>query len=44
MEELMPTSSNDAIRELLIIVIGLIIRAIEKRKIKKAANDAKSED
>jgi hypothetical protein len=43
MEELMPTSQSDAIRELLIIIVGLIVRAIEKRKIKRKAN-AKSED
>jgi hypothetical protein len=43
MEELIPTSSSDAIREIIIILFGLIVRAIEKRKIKKAKN-AQSED
>lgn len=43
MEELLPTSNADAIREVLLIVIGLIIRAIEKRKIKKSLN-AESEN
>jgi hypothetical protein len=40
MEELLPNTQPDAIRELLIIIIGLIIRAIEKRKMK--AKDAES--
>ena len=35
MEELIPNSQPDAIRELIIILIGLIIRAIEKRQLKK---------
>ena len=40
MEELLPNTNADVIRELLLIVFGLIVRAIEKRRIKKEA-DAK---
>jgi len=43
MDELLPTSNGDAIREVIIILIGLIIRAIEKRKLKKSVN-AESEN
>ena len=41
MEELLPTTTSDGVRELVIILIGLIVRLIEKRKLKKEA-DAKS--
>ena len=41
MEELMPTTTSDGVREIVIILIGLIVRLIEKRKLKKEA-DAKS--
>jgi hypothetical protein len=41
MEELLPTTTSDGVRELVIILIGLIVRMIEKRKLKKEA-DAKS--
>lgn len=38
MEELLPTTTTDGVRELVIILIGLIVRMIEKRKLKKEAN------
>lgn len=38
MEELLPNSNADVIRELILIVFGLIVRAIEKRKLKKNIN------
>lgn len=38
MEELLPNSNADVIRELILIVFGLIVRAIEKRKLKKQIN------
>ena len=38
MEEIIPNSHADVIRELLLIVFGLIVRAIEKRKLKKNIN------
>lgn len=38
MEELLPTTTSDGVRELIIILIGLIVRMIEKRKLKKEAN------
>ncbi len=41
MEELLPTTTSDGVRELVIILIGLIVRLIEKRKLKKEL-DAKS--
>jgi len=40
MEELLPNTNADVIRELILIVFGLIVRAIEKRKLKKET-DAK---
>lgn len=40
MEELLPTTTSDGVRELVLILIGLIVRMIEKRKLKNAA-DAK---
>ena len=43
MEEIIPNSNADVIRELLLIVFGLIVRAIEKRKLKKSIN-AESEN
>lgn len=43
MEELLPSTTSDGVREIIIILIGLIVRMIEKRKLKKEAN-AKSED
>lgn len=44
MEEIIPSDSTDLVRELIIVVVGLIIRAIEKRKLKKTIENAKSED
>lgn len=44
MEDLLPSSNGDAIRELLIIIVGLIVRAIEKRQLKKKINNAESEN
>jgi|LakMenEpi03Aug12_release.lakeMendotaPanAssembly.Ray.scaffolds.fasta_scaffold2002221_2 hypothetical protein len=41
MEELLPTTTSDGVREIVIILIGLIVRLIEKRKLKKEL-DAKS--
>jgi hypothetical protein len=41
MEDLLPTTTSDGIREIVIILIGLIVRLIEKRKIKKELTDAK---
>jgi hypothetical protein len=38
MEELLPTTNVDAVRELILILIGLIIRGIEKRKLKNTDN------
>ena len=38
MEELLPTTTSDGVRELVIILIGLIVRMIEKRKLKKENN------
>ena len=38
MEEIIPNSNADVIRELILIVFGLIVRAIEKRKLKKNIN------
>jgi hypothetical protein len=35
MEDIINPSSDDLLRETIIILIGLIVRAIEKRKIKK---------
>jgi len=40
MEELTNPGSADLVRELLLIVVGLIIRAIEKRKLKKSLQNA----
>jgi len=42
MEDLTNPGSADLVRELLLIVIGLIIRAIEKRKLKKSLQNADS--
>jgi hypothetical protein len=42
MEELTNPAGGDLLRELILIVAGLIIRAIEKRKLKKALQDAQS--
>lgn len=44
MEEILPTDSTDLLREAIIVIVGLIIRAIEKRKLKKSVQNAKSED
>jgi hypothetical protein len=41
MEEFLPTTTSDGVREIVIILIGLIVRLIEKRKLKKDLNDAK---
>ena len=40
MEDLTNPDSADLLREVLIIVIGLIVRAIEKRKLKKSLQNA----
>lgn len=40
MEDLTNPNSADLVRELVIIVIGLIVRAIEKRKLKKSLQNA----
>jgi len=42
MEELTNPGGADLVRELLLIVVGLIIRAIEKRKLKKSLQNADS--
>jgi hypothetical protein len=42
MEDLTNPGSADLVRELLLIVVGLIIRAIEKRKLKKSLQNADS--
>jgi hypothetical protein len=42
MEEFTNPESTDLLREAIIIIVGLIIRAIEKRKLKKALQDAQS--
>lgn len=44
MEQLTNPESTDLLREAIIIIVGLIIRAIEKRRMKKSFADAKSED
>lgn len=41
MEDLLPTTTSDGVRELVLILIGLIVRLIEKRKLKKELTDAK---
>jgi hypothetical protein len=41
MEDLLPTTTSDGVRELVLILIGLIVRLIEKRKLKKQLTDAK---
>ena len=43
MEEIMPNESTDLLREAIIVIVGLIIRAIEKRRLKKSLQNAKSE-
>lgn len=43
MEELLPTTTSDGVREIVIILIGLIVRLIEKRKLKKEI-DAKPQN
>jgi hypothetical protein len=40
MEEFTNPESTDLIREAIIILVGLIIRAIEKRKLKKSMQNA----
>lgn len=39
MEEFTNPSSTDLMREAILIIFGLIVRAIEKRKIKKALKE-----
>jgi hypothetical protein len=41
MEDLLPTTTSDGVREIVLILIGLIVRLIEKRKLKKELTDAK---
>jgi hypothetical protein len=43
MEEFTNPESTDLLREAIIIIVGLIIRAIEKRKLKKSMQNAESE-
>jgi hypothetical protein len=40
MEEFTSPESTDLLREAIIIIVGLIIRAIEKRKLKKSMQNA----
>lgn len=44
MEEITDPSSSDLLRETIIILIGLIIRAIEKRKLKKQLKNQAQEE
>jgi len=39
MEHILPTSEIDAIREIVIITLGLLFRFFEKRKLKKQAEN-----
>jgi hypothetical protein len=43
MEELTNPQSTDLLREAIIIIVGLIIRAIEKRRLKKSLENAQSQ-
>ena len=44
MEEIINPTSDDLFRETIIILIGLIIRAIEKRKLKKQLKKESTEE
>jgi hypothetical protein len=44
MEEIMNPTSDDLLRETIIILIGLIVRAIEKRKLKKQLKKQSTEE
>lgn len=44
MEELTNPGSGDLLREIILIVAGLIIRAIEKRQLKKSLQNAQPQD
>lgn len=44
MEEIINPSSDDLLRETIIILIGLIVRAIEKRKLKKQLKNQSKEE
>ena len=42
MEEFTNPEGTDLLREAIIIIVGLIIRAIEKRRLKKSLQNAQS--
>jgi len=44
MEEFSNPESTDLLREAIIIIVGLIIRAIEKRRLKKSLQNAESQN
>jgi len=44
MEEFSNPESTDLLREAIIIIVGLIIRAIEKRRLKKSLQNAEPKD
>jgi hypothetical protein len=44
MEEIINPTSDDLLRETIIILIGLIVRAIEKRKLKKQLKNQSKEE
>jgi hypothetical protein len=44
MEEFTNPESTDLLREAIIIIVGLIIRAIEKRRLKKSLQNAESQN
>jgi hypothetical protein len=44
MEEFTSPEGTDLLREAIIVIVGLIIRAIEKRRLKKSLENAKSEN
>jgi hypothetical protein len=44
MEEFTNPESTDLLREAIIIIVGLIIRAIEKRRLKKSLQNAEPQN
>ena len=44
MEDIINPSSDDLLRETIIILVGLIVRAIEKRKLKKQLKKQSTEE
>jgi hypothetical protein len=44
MEDIINPTSDDLLRETIIILVGLIVRAIEKRKLKKQLKKQSTED